>query len=98
MSSMSSTGTASLSSGSSGDSDSQHSQSKSRNPRFVETYELGRTLGSGHFATVKLARRGASGPMCALKIVEYTAVASPRQQDLFRREVAALQVMGEHKQ
>ncbi len=57
---------------------------------FLEDYELGRTLGKGNFATVKLARRVSTGDTCALKVVEYKAVASARQAELFRREIAAM--------
>jgi serine/threonine protein kinase len=49
-------------------------------------------LGKGHFATVRLARHTPSHRVCALKVIEHHAVASPRQHELFRREIAALQV------
>jgi len=60
--------------------------------RTVENYELGRTLGKGHFATVKHARNSTSGVAVALKIIEYSAT-SARQRDWMARELAALQTI-----
>jgi len=60
--------------------------------RTVENYELGRTLGKGHFATVKHARNCTSGVAVALKIIEYSAT-SARQREWMARELAALQMI-----
>jgi serine/threonine protein kinase len=35
---------------------------------LLDEYELGRVLGKGHFATVRLARHAPSLRMCALKV------------------------------
>ena len=95
-----------LSSSSSGDESQMSDESKQPAPhggsvtphppsrRVVEDYELGQSLGKGHFATVKLARRLSSqtGEVCALKIIEHKTgdLFSARQQELFRREMDAM--------
>ena len=58
--------------------------------RILEEYRLIHTLGKGHFATVKLAQRMTTNKMVALKIIDYDASA-PRQQELIRRELTAMQ-------
>jgi 5'-AMP-activated protein kinase, catalytic alpha subunit len=58
--------------------------------RVLDEYELGKSLGKGHFGQVRLARHCVAGYMCALKIIEHKAVVSPRQQELFNREINAL--------
>jgi serine/threonine protein kinase len=52
---------------------------------IVNEYEIGKSLGKGHFGQVKLAHRFTTGEMCALKIIEHKANFSPRQQELFQR-------------
>lgn len=58
--------------------------------RVIDDYEIGKSLGKGHFGQVRLARRCSNGSMCALKIIEHKSVMSPRQQELFNREINAL--------
>lgn len=60
----------------------------SRNP-VLDDYRLGKTLGKGHFATVKLVEKISTGETAALKMIEYDE-ASSRQMENIRRELAAM--------
>jgi len=51
-------------------------------------WELGKVLGTGHFATVKLARRIADGKMAAVKIIE--KMGTDKERTLAKKEVEIL--------
>lgn len=57
--------------------------------RCLEDYQLGHTLGQGHFAQVKLAQKLSTGEYVALKIIEIDDQ-KPRQQELIFRELTAM--------
>lgn len=58
--------------------DSSGGAAESRNERpqartdLRGLYHLGRTLGRGHFAVVKLARRASGGDLVAVKMIDKT--------------------------
>jgi len=56
------------SSGGSGDRMSLEEHFSMPSDHTVDRYKLGRTLGKGHFATVKLARNIDTAEYCALKV------------------------------
>jgi len=65
--------------------------------RVVEDYALGKTLGKGHFATVRLAQRLSTRQVVALKIVDFDAENPAHQETYLEREVNAMRsVQHEH--
>ncbi|XP_074587015.1 CBL-interacting protein kinase 1-like [Curcuma longa] len=59
----------------------------------VGKYEIGRTLGEGNFAKVKLARHVDSGRCFAVKILERKRVLDLRTHDQIKREIATLKLL-----
>ncbi|OMO53397.1 hypothetical protein CCACVL1_28671 [Corchorus capsularis] len=56
-------------------------------------YELGRTLGEGNFAKVKLANNIHSGKPFAIKILDKTKIIQLNITDLIKREIATLNLL-----
>ncbi|XP_042388027.1 CBL-interacting serine/threonine-protein kinase 1-like isoform X1 [Zingiber officinale] len=59
----------------------------------VGKYEIGRMLGEGNFAKVKLARHVDSGRCFAVKILERKRVLDLRTHDQIKREIATLKLL-----
>eukprot|EP00906_Rhabdomonas_costata_P031229 RCo044118 len=56
-------------------------------------YELGRTLGKGHFSKVKAATNVQTGQQVAVKIMERRALADEGMEEHLRREIAVMRKM-----
>ncbi|KAI5074453.1 hypothetical protein GOP47_0010414 [Adiantum capillus-veneris] len=59
----------------------------------VGNYELGRTLGSGNFAKVKLARNLDTGKQVAIKILEKNKIVKDKMTDQIKREVSTMKLV-----
>lgn len=58
-----------------------------------DRYSFGRTLGSGIFSTVVEGTDRVTGERVAVKVVDRTAVRSPRQEAIFLNEVDILKTV-----
>ncbi|GJP78149.1 hypothetical protein CLOP_g8482 [Closterium sp. NIES-67] len=67
-----------------------HSKSK---PRIVGRYELGRTLGQGSFAKVKLARDVKSMQQVAIKVMEKEKILKHKMADQIKREITVMKMV-----
>ncbi|RWW05144.1 hypothetical protein GW17_00031600, partial [Ensete ventricosum] len=59
----------------------------------VGKYEVGRTLGEGNFAKVKLARHVDSGRCFAVKVLERKRVLDLHTHDQIKREIGTLKLL-----
>nr|AGT16321.1 CBL-interacting protein kinase [Saccharum hybrid cultivar R570] len=56
-------------------------------------YELGRTLGEGHFGKVKLARHADTGRTFAIKILDRQRILAMKINEQIKREIATLKLL-----
>ncbi|KAL6841757.1 hypothetical protein ACP4OV_028269 [Aristida adscensionis] len=56
-------------------------------------YEMGRTLGEGHFGKVKLARHAETGRAFAIKILDRHRVLAMKVDEQIKREIATLKLL-----
>ncbi|CAK9165703.1 unnamed protein product [Ilex paraguariensis] len=61
--------------------------------RRVGKYEVGRTIGEGTFAKVKLARNSETGEHVALKILDKDKVLKHKMAEQIKREVATMKLI-----
>jgi serine/threonine protein kinase len=56
-------------------------------------YEMGRTLGEGHFGKVKLARHSETGQAFAIKILDRQRILAMKINEQIKREIATLKLL-----
>lgn len=62
----------------------RHPESVSSDTNIAGLYDLERTLGSGHFATVKLARHVFTGEKVAVKVIDKGKLDKVSREHLFQ--------------
>eukprot|EP00899_Mesostigma_viride_P003273 jgi/Mesvir1/12947/Mv05962-RA.1 len=62
-------------------------------PKRVGRYEVGRTLGEGTFAKVKLAKNIETGEMVAVKVIVKEKIFKHKMADQIKREIAIMKVI-----
>ncbi|KQK23877.2 CBL-interacting protein kinase 9 isoform X1 [Brachypodium distachyon] len=65
----------------------------SSSTRAVGRYELGKTIGEGSFAKVKIARDTRSGAACAIKVLDRNHVLRHKMVEQIKREIATMKLI-----
>lgn len=63
--------------------------------KIAGLYDLGKTLGSGHFAVVKIAKHVFTGEKVAVKVIDKTKLDDVSKEHLFQEVRSVFQ--GEHR-
>ncbi|XP_008651111.1 CBL-interacting protein kinase 21 isoform X1 [Zea mays] len=67
--------------------------SEHRRRRRMGKYEMGRTLGEGHFGKVRLARDAGTGRSFAIKILDRQRILAMKIDEQIKREIATLKLL-----
>jgi serine/threonine protein kinase len=59
----------------------------------VGPYELGKTIGEGTFARVKLARDSRTGDVCAIKVLDRNHVLRHKMVEQIKREISTMKLI-----
>ncbi|KAK3148512.1 hypothetical protein QOZ80_3AG0231990 [Eleusine coracana subsp. coracana] len=59
----------------------------------VGPYELGKTIGEGSFAKVKLARNSRTGDVCAIKVLDRNHVLRHKMVEQIKREISTMKLI-----
>ncbi|KAG5486884.1 hypothetical protein LSCM4_06352 [Leishmania orientalis] len=62
-------------------------------PKRLGKYELGRTLGTGNFSKVKIARDTETGKEWAIKVIDKEQLVRERMEEQLKREIAVMKML-----
>ncbi|CAD2222068.1 serine/threonine kinase [Angomonas deanei] len=62
-------------------------------PKRLGKYELGKTLGSGNFSKVKLAKDTETGKQWAIKVIDKEQLVRERMEEQLKREIAVMKML-----